>query len=314
MKILVTGGCGFIGSHLVDRLIALGHEVQDLDYLTYAGDAVNTIRDKKTYIHIYKKVQDAKLRHVFDPIDVIYHLAAESAVDKSNLDPNGFTETNVVGTFNMLMLAKALKVKKFIQISTDEVLGHLKPNDPPFMVNSPIMPRNIYSATKAAGEHIARAFVNVYDLPVIIVRSCNAYGPHQQVEKFIPRAITKVLSGQKIPLYGTGENIREWIYVTDLVAGLTDLLNIDATGQTVHFSSSEEKTNKEIAETIANELNGEIEHVADRKAHDERYALTPTDEFKTKTKFEDGLLDTINWYKNNLDWWKRSIQKCSAAW
>ena len=309
MKILVTGGHGFIGSHLVDKLLELEHEVQDVDCLTYAADP--DIRSHKSYLHINKRIQDVRLRHINGPIDIILHLAAESHVDNSILGPKEFFDTNVMGTLNMLQLAKELKVSKFIQMSTDECLGDLGPNDPPFTVTSSIRPRGPYAASKASAEHLVNSFYLIYGLPTSIVRSCNAYGQRQNPEKFIPRAITKILSGQKVPLFGTGLNVRQWLYVKDLVRGLCVVMDLAKPGETYHLGPGQEKTNKEVVDMIISLLGkGEIEYVEDRKAHDRRYSLAPNiDCIKGITNFENGLEKTVKWYCQNTAWWHRAIDR-----
>lgn len=319
MKLLVTGGAGFIGSNFIHYW--LGHYPEDsiinLDKLTYAGNLdnladLNNFSEKK-YRFVQGDICDEKLvDDLVKEVDLIVHFAAESHVDRSIAHSTDFVQTNVVGT-RVLLDAARLYNKRFHHVSTDEVFGSLKPNDPPFNEISPYNPRSPYSASKAASDHLVRAYFSTYHLPVTISNSSNNYGPFQHPEKLIPLFITNLIEGKKVPVYGNGQNIRDWLFVEDHSRGIDAIIQKGQIGQTYCLGGHCEKTNLEITYKIL-ELMGQktdmIEFVADRPGHDFRYAIDSSKArldlgWQPAVDFEVGLRQTVEWYKKNQDWWKK---------
>ncbi len=358
MKILVTGGCGFIGSNLVRMLVQQkGETVVNLDKLTYAGnpESLNDITDHPNYRFEQVDLCDAEaLRTVFSvhQPDAVMHLAAESHVDRSIDGPGEFIQTNIVGTFNLLQAAleywRSLSDGnnfRFLHVSTDEVYGSLAANEPGFSETTPYDPHSPYSASKAASDHLARAWNDTYGLPVLVTNCSNNYGPYQFPEKLIPVVILKCLRGDPIPIYGKGENIRDWLYVEDHAAALYTVLTKGRVGETYNIGGNNERQNIELVRTLcqimdelyppqfqlpvtgssekANQnLNSELERpvgykslitfVTDRLGHDLRYAIDSRkirDElgWEPKEDFESGLRKTVQWYLDNQDWWQRIL-------
>lgn len=321
MKLLITGGAGFIGSNFIHYWFKNYPEdsIINLDALTYAGNLENLrdVENNPNYEFIKGDIADAELvNKIVKGVDVIVHFAAESHVDRSIKDSGIFIKTNVEGTRVMLEAARNNGNIRFHHISTDEVFGSLEMDSPKFNEGTPYNPRSPYSASKASSDHLVRAYFHTYGLPVTISNCSNNYGAYQHSEKMIPLFVTNLIEGKKVPVYGTGANIRDWIHVDDHNRGVDFVIRKGKIGETYCLGGNSEKTNLEITELILKLMGkGEemVEHVSDRPGHDLRYAI---DYSKAKNElgweplidFQIGLEDTINWYKNNTAWWK-SLKK-----
>lgn len=315
MKILVTGGAGFIGSNFIHYWLS-NHpmdQVINFDKLTYAGNLENLkdLKGNPHYIFIKGDITNQEeVDNVMAGIDLVVNFAAESHVDRSIVDPLLFIKTNVLGTGVLLNSALKYKVKRFHHISTDEVYGHLNKNDPPFNEETKYAPRTPYAASKASSDHLARAYFETYGLPVTLTNCANNFGPYQDPEKLIPRFITNLIEGKKVPLMGKGENIRSWTYVEDHNIGLDLVLQNGEIGQT-YLIGGEEKTNLEVTKLILKLLGKDesmIDYVPERLGHDFRYALDSSKiaklGWKPKHTLEQALKDTVKWYQEHTDWWK----------
>lgn len=334
MKILVTGGAGFIGSAVVRRAIAQGHAVVNLDALTYAAclDNVKSVSNMPGYTFVEADIRDrAALDAVFaahEP-DAVMHLAAESHVDRSIDGPGDFIETNITGTFNMLEAARKYWVGqgrptafRFHHISTDEVYGSL-PADPAVMFTEDTAydPRSPYSASKASSDHLVRAWHETYGLPVVLTNCSNNYGPYHFPEKLIPVIILNALAGKPLPIYGDGSNVRDWLYVEDHAEALLVAVQKGQVGRSYNIGGENERTNLELVKTLCAILDdlrpradGKayadlITFVTDRPGHDARYAIDPTrirEElgWRPSVTVEEGLRRTVEWYLDNEDWWR----------
>ena len=315
--ILVTGGCGFIGANFV-RYVARNHpdvHVTVLDKLTYAGNPQNIAGLPQSQVElVVGDICDAALLDRLVPeCDAIVHFAAESHNDNSIADPEPFIATNVEGTMRLLEAARAYDVR-FHHISTDEVYGDLALDDPErFTERSPYRPSSPYSASKAASDHLVRAWVRTYGLRATISNCSNNYGPYQHVEKFIPRQITSILEGMRPKLYGTGANVRDWIHVDDHSSAVWEILTRGSIGETYLIGADGERSNIDVLRMILR-LMGQSEDafdwVCDRPGHDRRYAIDPT-KLRTElgwrpahTDFERGMQGVIDWYTNHRDWWE----------
>ncbi|MBU4375318.1 dTDP-glucose 4,6-dehydratase [Patescibacteria group bacterium] len=317
MKLLITGGAGFIGSNFIHYWLKKypDDNIINLDVLTYAGNLENLadIADSKNYQFVKGNICDEKLVDgLAKNIDLIAHFAAETHVDRSVMDSGDFIKTNVEGTRALLDAAKKNNVR-FHHISTDEVFGSLGPNEPSFNEKTPYDPRSPYSASKAAADHLVRSYYHTHKLPITISNCTNNYGPYQFPEKLLPLFITNLLEGKKVPVYGNGQNIRDWIHVDDHNAGVDMIIKKGRIGETYCLGGNNELTNIELTKKIL-ELMGKgeemIKYVKDRPGHDLRYAMDISKAkrelgWEPKIKFEDGLAKTIEWYKNNKDWWKK---------
>jgi dTDP-glucose 4,6-dehydratase len=309
MRLLVTGHCGFIGQNFV-RMYHKQHQIVGIDKMGYASDKEAANFCTK---HLELDIARSGFEAIFDdineqygPFDAIVNFAAESHVDNSIKSPDVFIQSNIIGTFNLLEAARKHNVKKFIQIGTDEVYGDLMPDDPPFPDLHIMKPSSPYSASKASADLLALSYHRTYGLDVVVTRSCNNYGPYQHGEKFIPVIITKALNDETIPVYGTGLNMREWIYVEDNCEGVMKAVLNGASGSIYNLGSGEEKTNLDLVREILSNMGKPlslIEMVEDRKGHDFRYFLDSDisyDEldWKPDTEFSKGIRETIDHYES----------------
>jgi dTDP-glucose 4,6-dehydratase len=336
MKILVTGGAGFIGSAVIRNLIIGGRdEVINVDKLTYAAnlDSLAPVDRHPGYTFEQVDICDAAaVKGVFmrHQPDAVMHLAAESHVDRSIDGPANFVQTNIIGTYNMLEVALNYSGQldgisreqfRFHHISTDEVFGSLGHNDPPFTKNTPYKPRSPYSATKAASDHLALAWYHTYGLPVVLSNCSNNYGPFQFPEKLIPLMIINAMSGQALPVYGRGENIRDWLHVDDHAAALVAIMKRGRLGECYLVGGDAERRNVDVVreicrylDTVSPRSDGSlheslINFVQDRPGHDFRYSINCAQikselGWKPEVNFEEGLAQTIDWYIHNREWWE----------
>ena len=314
--VLITGGCGFIGSHFV-RLILRERptwRVINVDKLTYAGNLDNLKEVAKNPRYKFVKGDIAVKKDVKKAIgrgvDLIVNYAAESHVDRSVLDPEAFVRTDVLGTYCLLEAVRENRVAQYIQISTDEVFGSIRKGK--FKETSPFEPNSPYSASKAGADHLCRAYFKTYGLPIVVTHSCNFYGPNQYPEKLIPLFITNLLEDKKVPIYGRGDQIREWIFTEDHCRAIETLIEKGEAGEVYNIGTGNERKNIEITKFILNELGfdqSRIEYVKDRPGHDFRYAINNSKLKKLgwspTLSFEEGLSRTINWYQKNDRWWKK---------
>ena len=324
MKILVTGVAGFIGSNFVFymRKKHPEYEIVGLDSLTYAGnmETLSPIIDDKNFKFIKGDISNRKfIFSIFqnEQFDVVINFAAESHVDRSIEDPGVFLQTNIIGTQVLMDAAKKFNVKRFHQVGTDEVYGDL-PLDRPellFTEKTPITASSPYSASKASADLLVMAYYRTYGLPATISRCSNNYGPYQFPEKLIPLMIANALNGRPLPVYGTGENVRDWLYVEDHCKAIDLILEKGQVGEVYNIGGHNEKTNIDIVKTILKYLNKPeslITFVGDRKGHDLRYAINPEKVqkelgWRPETSFNMGIIKTIDWYLNNREWWERII-------
>ncbi|MFD1031308.1 dTDP-glucose 4,6-dehydratase [Metaplanococcus flavidus] len=321
-KILVTGGAGFIGGNFVQYMLKKysEYEIYNLDMLTYAGDLTKhqEIEQYKNYSFINMDIADrTSIEALFEEeeFDYVVHFAAESHVDRSIDDPAIFIRTNVLGTQVLLDAAKQINVKKFVHVSTDEVYGELEfDSDTFFDENSPIQPNSPYSASKASSDLLVRAYNETYGLPVNITRCSNNYGPYHFPEKLIPLTISRVLNDQEVPVYGNGNNIRDWLHVTDHCSAIDLIMHEAKSGEVFNIGGHNEKSNLEVVRTIIRSLGKSedlIKFVTDRKGHDKRYAIDPTKleqlGWKPVYDFESGIAHTVQWFLDNKDWWENIL-------
>ncbi len=318
MKLLVSGGAGFIGSNFIRDWLKNNpeSEIINLDLLTYAGnlDNLKDLEENSNYQLVKGSINDKDL--VFSlvkSVDAIVHFAAESHVDRSIEDSSLFVETNVLGTHVLLEAARLNGNKRFHHISTDEVFGSLKLNDPKFNENSSYDPRSPYSASKAGADHLVRSYWHTYKLPITISNCSNNYGPYQYPEKLIPLFITNLIDNKPVPVYGEGKNIRDWIHVSDHNRGVEKIIKNGKIGSTYCLGGGNELSNLEITYEILKTMGkGEemIKYVDDRLGHDFRYAIDYSLiekelDWKPEISFSEGLKDTIKWYINNPNWWRK---------
>lgn len=324
MKLLVTGGAGFIGSEFVRKGVRVGYDIVVVDKLTYAGD-LERLKEAESNITFYKADITNKefIEHIFkkEKPDIVIHFAAESHVDRSILDASPFIETNVKGTQVLLDVAKDIGVEKFINIATDEVYGELG-EEGTFREDSPLVPNSPYSVSKASADMLGRAYYKTYKLPVITVRPSNNYGPWQYPEKLIPVVILKALNNEKIPVYGTGQNVREWLFVSDCAEAVFEIIEKGKVGEIYNVGSNQERRNIEVVKTVLKLLNKPenlIEFVKDRPGHDFRYSLDTTKikkeiDWKAKTTFEEGIENTVKWYIDHIEWAKQKLNYLKEYW
>lgn len=316
MKLLVTGGCGFIGSNFILYMLKKykKYEIINLDKLTYAGNPKNldSLKKNKRYSFVKGDICDKKLvDKLVKKVDAIVHFAAESHVDRSILKAEEFVKTNVIGTFTLLDAALRNNKKRFHHVSTDEVFGSLGKRGK-FSEKTPYDPHSPYSASKAASDHLVRSYFDTHKLPITISNCSNNYGPYQFPEKLLPLFITNMIEGKKLPVYGKGLNVRDWIHVHDHNIGVDLILHKGKMGETYCLGGNAEMKNIDITNLILKEFNfGKemITFVPDRKGHDFRYAINFRKirkelGWKPKHNFKSGLRETIKWYKDNPQWWK----------
>lgn len=318
MKLLVTGGAGFIGSNFVLYMLRQhpDYQIINVDALTYAGNLENlkSVEGNPNHIFVKADITDAKAmdKLIGQGVDVIVNFAAESHVDRSILEPDIFVKTNVLGTQVLLDAAKKHGVTKYVQVSTDEVYGTLGETGL-FSEMTPLAPNSPYSASKAGGDLLVRAYHETFGLPVNITRCSNNYGPYQFPEKLIPLMISKALADEPLPVYGDGLNIRDWLYVEDHCSAIDLVIHQGRNGEVYNIGGNNERTNLHIVRTILAQLGKPeslIKYVQDRPGHDRRYGIDPTKTmqelgWKPKHSFEKGIEETIRWYLDNKDWWTR---------
>jgi dTDP-glucose 4,6-dehydratase len=318
MKLLVTGGAGFIGSNFVLYMLQQhpDYQIVNVDALTYAGNLENlkSIENHPNYTFVKADITDVQAIDslMSQGIDVVVNFAAESHVDRSILEPEVFVKTNVLGTQVLLDAAKKYSVTKFVQVSTDEVYGSLGATGL-FTEETPLTPNSPYSASKAGGDLLVRAYHETFGLAVNITRCSNNYGPYQFPEKLIPLMISRALADQALPVYGDGMNIRDWLYVEDHCSAIDLVIHKGINGEVYNIGGNNERTNVHIVNTVLQELgkpDSLIIYVQDRPGHDRRYGIDPTKimtelGWKPKHTFETGIKETIQWYLNNREWWTR---------
>lgn len=340
MRILLTGGCGFIGSAVVRYLIEhTSHEVLNVDCMTYAASAENVddVAQNERYEHDKTDIRDrSALSRAFARYrpDAVMHLAAESHVDRSIDGPDAFMQTNVMGTYTLLEAARSYwydlpqaqkEAFRFLHISTDEVFGHLHRDDPPFTEITPYDPRSPYSATKAASDHLVRAWHSTYGLPTFVTNTTNNYGPRHFPEKLIPLVIIKALKGERLPVYGKGENIRDWLYVDDHAQALVRAIERGEPGQTYAIGARQPHTNLDVVRKICSIVDALqpdpagprerlIDFVSDRPGHDFRYEIDPSHAEKSlgwcaEHSLDVGLRKTVQWYLDHTPWWQSILDK-----
>lgn len=324
MKLLVTGGAGFIGGNFVHYMVEKypEDEIVNLDLLTYAGnlETLKPVENKKNYRFIKGDITDRKfIFELFEKekFDYVINFAAESHVDRSILDPSVFVQTNVQGTVVLMDACRMYNVKRFHQVSTDEVYGDL-PLDRPdlfFTEQTMLCPSSPYSSSKASADFFVQAYHRTYGMDVTISRCSNNYGPYQFPEKLIPLMISRALSEEKLPVYGTGENVRDWLHVKDHCIAIDLIVRHGKSGEVYNVGGHNERTNLEVVKTILKALGKSeelIEYVTDRLGHDKRYAIDPRKMeqelgWKPIYTFDTGIKETIEWYLNNKEWWERII-------
>jgi dTDP-glucose 4,6-dehydratase len=328
MNVLVTGGCGFIGTNLVRWLLANrpGWRIVNLDKLTYAGnpESLADLADHPSYRFVRGDIANGPLVAELlatERIEAVLHLAAESHVDRSILGPAVFVETNVAGTQVLLDAARAHGVARFVHVSTDEVYGSLGPTGL-FTEATPLAPSSPYSASKAASDLIALAYAHTFGLPVVVTRCSNNYGPYQFPEKLVPLMIANALRDEPLPVYGDGQNVRDWIHVEDHCAGLVAALERGKPGEVYNLGAGQELRNLDLVHLVL-ELLGKprslVRFVKDRPGHDRRYAIDPAKAarelgFAPARRFEDALAATVAWYRDHRGWWERVLSGEYRTW
>lgn len=318
MKLLVTGGAGFIGCNFVLYMLKQhpDYKIINVDALTYAGNLENlkSVENNPNHTFVKADIMDAKVMDelIGQDVDVVVNFAAESHVDRSILEPDIFVKTNVLGTQVLLDASRKHGVTKYVQVSTDEVYGTLGETGL-FTEETALAPNSPYSASKAGGDLLVRAYHETFGLPINITRCSNNYGPYQFPEKLIPLMISKALADQVLPVYGDGLNIRDWLYVEDHCSAIDFVIHQGRNGEVYNIGGNNERTNLQIVRTILAQLGKPeslITHVQDRPGHDRRYGIDPTKTtnelgWKPKHSFETGIQETIRWYLDNKDWWTR---------
>lgn len=312
--LLVTGGAGFIGSNFVRYMLSRYpyYRIIVLDKLTYAGNLANLadVADNPNYRFVRGDIADQRLvDNLVAEVDAILNFAAETHVDRSIMDAGSFIQTDVYGTFVLLEAARKHRIERFLQVSTDEVYGDIPTGSS--LEDDPMRPRSPYSASKAGGEMMAKAYHVTYGLPVLITRGSNNYGPYQYPEKLIPVLITNAIDDQELPIYGDGRQVRDWLYVMDHCTGIDVVLHHGEVGEAYNIGGGNERINLEIAHQVL-ELLGKprslLRFVQDRPGHDRRYSLDTTKirrlGWEPARDFEEGLAETVRWYVENQAWWR----------
>lgn len=320
MNLLVTGGAGFIGSNFIRYMLSahLDFKIVNLDKLTYCGnlDNLRDIEDNKNYRFVQGDIGDSSLvMELLEGIEAVVHFAAESHVDRSILEPAAFIETNVLGLNTLLSCCLEAEIERFINVSTDEVYGSIEEGS--FGEGDRLNPSSPYSASKAAGDLLANSFWVTYKLPVIITRSTNNFGPYQYPEKLIPLLIANAVEDKPLPIYGDGNNVRDWIYVIDNCKAIDLVLQKGKDGETYNIGAGNEQKNIDIATrilTILGKPQGLIQYVEDRKGHDRRYSVK-IDKirelgFSPEQDSERALESTVKWYQDNKWWWEKLRKNC----
>lgn len=321
MNMLITGGAGFIGANFVHHVLRNypDHKITVIDKLNYAGNtsSLESVLDRIEFV-TGDICNEQLINDLVSKNDIVVHFAAESHNDNSLQNPWPFVESNIIGTFRILEAVRT-HGKRLHHISTDEVYGDLELDDPnKFTPDTPYNPSSPYSSTKAGSDHLVRAWVRSFGITATLSNCSNNYGPYQHVEKFIPRQITEVLEGRKPRLYGNGENVRDWIHVDDHNSAVMAIIEKGRSGETYLIGANGEKNNKQVIELILSQMDkpsNDYEQVKDRPGHDLRYAIDNSKlvielGWQPKyTNFEDGLKATIDWYRNNIDWWKSQKQE-----
>lgn len=321
-NILVTGGAGFIGGNFVQYMTANypDYHIYNLDLLTYAGDLTKhqAIEKDDNYSFVHIDIADRQaVEALFKKVDFTYivHFAAESHVDRSIAEPEIFIRTNVLGTQVLLEAAKRANIKKFVHVSTDEVYGELDFDPTTFFTEeTPLQPSSPYSASKASSDLLVRAYYETYGLPVNITRCSNNYGPYHFPEKLIPLTISRVLNDQKVPVYGDGKNVRDWLHVQDHCSAIDLVMHSGEIGEVYNIGGHNEQKNLDVVKTIIRALGKSedlIEFVEDRLGHDKRYAIDPTKierlGWRPVYDFETGIAQTVEWFLENNEWWEQII-------
>ncbi len=317
MKLLITGGAGFMGSNFIRYILKEypSYVVVNYDKLTYSGnlDNLKDIDQNPNYRFVQGDICDSQVvEKLVQKVDIVINYAAETHVDRSILDPSAFIKTDVLGTYILLEAVKKYKIQRFIQISTDEVFGSIQ--EGLFTEESPFLPNSPYAASKAGGDLLCRAYNITYKTPVIVTHSCNFYGPYHYPEKFIPLAITNLLQNKKVPVYGDGLQVREWVYTKDHCRAVDLIVHKGKIGEVYNISSEEEWKNIEVAKLILKTLHKNesfVEYVNDRPAHDRRYALDSSKlkklGWRTEYSFERGMQLTVAWFRDNQWWWEKIV-------
>lgn len=323
MNILVTGGAGFIGSNFVHYMLDKYPEdkIINLDLLTYAGNIHNLddVIDHPNHTFVKGNINNTELVSYLVEKHEITHIinfAAESHVDRSIINPQIFIETNVLGTTNLLNIAKEYDITKFVQVSTDEIYGSLGDTGY-FTEETPLDPNSPYSASKASADLIALSYYETFGMDISITSCSNNYGPYQFPEKLIPLMITNAMNNKELPIYGDGLNVRDWLHVKDHCQAIDLVLRKGRAGEVYNIGGHNERTNNQIVHLIVDYLNAPkelIKYVEDRLGHDRRYAIDPTKienelGWKPEYTFDTGIVETIEWYKNNASWWKPLKEK-----
>ena len=313
MKLLVTGGLGFIGSNFVRHVVTTKDwSVVNLDKQTYSGNPENLrdVENHPRYCFIKGDIADTNVvRPLMDDVDIVVHFAAETHVDRSILDAQAFLKTNVLGTHVLLEAAKERKISRFVHVSTDEVYGSVREGES--READPLLPNSAYAASKAASDLLVRSYFQTFQLPTIVTRCSNNFGPYQYPEKALPLLITNALEGKSFPLYGRGENIRDWIYVVDHVTALMTIIEKGVVGEIYNVGGTCSISNQELFTKVLADMGKPLDllkSVSDRPGHDFRYALN-CDKlrslgWKPEAPFSDALQTTIRWYQERTDWWQ----------
>lgn len=327
MNIIVTGGAGFIGSNFVRHMLHTypTYKIINLDLLTYAGnkDSLTDIMNNPNHVFVEGNITDRQLLDQLiqdHDVDGIINFAAESHVDRSILNPEVFVETNIQGTLALLDAARKHNLKKYVQVSTDEVYGSLGAEGY-FTEDTPLAPNSPYSASKAGADMLVRSYFETYGMDVNITRCSNNYGPFHFPEKLIPLMITNAMDQKELPIYGDGENIRDWLHVTDHCAAIDLVFHNGKSGEVYNVGGHNERTNNQIVDLIVKRLNVSsdlVKYVEDRLGHDRRYAIDPAKletelGWKPKYTFDTGIIETIDWYLANEAWWRPLKEKATLV-